>query len=259
MFFFLFLYPFFAFSILGTKTTKRLTHTQARIAADLIELRNKSVFAFLMFNALFVLIVFLLQLNKDQLHVVWPLGIKTNITFVEETAEVPAPRPRFFLCFFFNSLSLSLFLSHWFNVFFFFLKTQFSVQYFPVSHKFTKLSPNNTNISIFLSHTWKQFFPALIFHSLLSIFYSWRKNLQISRLVHFFPTLFGQSLFFGILVNFFPPRTTTTTNINLTRSSQCDINFVFFFLRRSLQHERSTIFFTILPGLHLCVCVCVCV
>nr|AYU65265.1 chitin synthase A isoform 2 [Atta sexdens] len=61
---------------------------KTRIAADLIELRNKSVFAFLMFNALFVLIVFLLQLNKDQLHVVWPLGVKTNITYVEETSEV---------------------------------------------------------------------------------------------------------------------------------------------------------------------------
>ncbi|CAL1678462.1 unnamed protein product [Lasius platythorax] len=61
---------------------------KARIAADLIELRNKSVFAFLMFNALFVLIVFLLQLNKDQLHVVWPLGVKTNITYIEETSEV---------------------------------------------------------------------------------------------------------------------------------------------------------------------------
>lgn len=41
-----------------------------------------------MFNALFVLIVFLLQLNKDQLHVIWPLGVKTNITYVEETSEV---------------------------------------------------------------------------------------------------------------------------------------------------------------------------
>ncbi|XP_076291295.1 hyaluronan synthase-like protein kkv isoform X2 [Lasioglossum baleicum] len=61
---------------------------KARIAADLIELRNKSVFAFFMFNALFVLIVFLLQLNKDQLHVVWPLGVKTNITYIEETSEV---------------------------------------------------------------------------------------------------------------------------------------------------------------------------
>ena len=41
-----------------------------------------------MFNALFVLIVFLLQLNKDKLHIVWPLGVKTNITYDEVTAEV---------------------------------------------------------------------------------------------------------------------------------------------------------------------------
>lgn len=41
-----------------------------------------------MFNALFILIVFLLQLNKDQLHVDWPLGIKTNITVNEDTGEV---------------------------------------------------------------------------------------------------------------------------------------------------------------------------
>ncbi|XP_038211591.1 chitin synthase chs-2 isoform X1 [Zerene cesonia] len=61
---------------------------QARIARDLLELRNKSVFAFVMFNALFILIVFLLQLNKDQLHVIWPLGVKTNITYIEETGEV---------------------------------------------------------------------------------------------------------------------------------------------------------------------------
>ncbi|CAH2066872.1 unnamed protein product, partial [Iphiclides podalirius] len=61
---------------------------QARIARDLIELRNKSVFAFVMFNALFILIVFLLQLNKDQLHVIWPLGVKTNITYMEDTGEV---------------------------------------------------------------------------------------------------------------------------------------------------------------------------
>ncbi|CAH0725885.1 unnamed protein product, partial [Brenthis ino] len=61
---------------------------KARIARDLLELRNKSVFAFVMFNALFILIVFLLQLNKDQLHVIWPLGVKTNITYVEDTGEV---------------------------------------------------------------------------------------------------------------------------------------------------------------------------
>ena len=41
-----------------------------------------------MFNALFILIVFLLQLNKDSLYVEWPFGVKTNITFNEETNEV---------------------------------------------------------------------------------------------------------------------------------------------------------------------------
>jgi len=61
---------------------------KARIAADLIELRNKSVFSFFMINALFVLIVFLLQLNKDKLHLDWPIGVKTNITTVAETSEV---------------------------------------------------------------------------------------------------------------------------------------------------------------------------
>jgi len=76
------------FSRIRFATHTRIHAQQARIAGDLIELRNKSVFAFLMFNALFVLIVFLLQLNKDQLHVVWPLGVKTNITYVEETSEV---------------------------------------------------------------------------------------------------------------------------------------------------------------------------
>lgn len=41
-----------------------------------------------MINALFVLIVFLLQLNKDNLHFKWPLGVKTNITLDEATQEV---------------------------------------------------------------------------------------------------------------------------------------------------------------------------
>lgn len=61
---------------------------QARIAKELVELRNKSVFAFFMFNALFVLVVFLLQLNKDQIHVKWPLGVRTNLTIIPETSEV---------------------------------------------------------------------------------------------------------------------------------------------------------------------------
>ncbi|KAI5633975.1 chitin synthase domain-containing protein [Phthorimaea operculella] len=74
----------------GVKTNITLDDAtqEARIAKDLIELRNKSVFAFFMFNALFILIVFLLQLNKDNLHVDWPLGIKTNITVIADTGEV---------------------------------------------------------------------------------------------------------------------------------------------------------------------------
>ncbi|XP_076028581.1 hyaluronan synthase-like protein kkv [Oratosquilla oratoria] len=61
---------------------------QKKVAQDLKELRNLSVFSFSMINAIFVLIVFLLQLNKDKIHIDWPLGVKTNITFVEETNEV---------------------------------------------------------------------------------------------------------------------------------------------------------------------------
>nr|CAI5837000.1 unnamed protein product [Callosobruchus analis] len=61
---------------------------KARIAADLKELRDQSVFAFFMMNALFVLIVFLLTLKKDYLHVKWPFGVRTNITYDESTQEV---------------------------------------------------------------------------------------------------------------------------------------------------------------------------
>lgn len=52
------------------------------------------MFGFIMINALFVLIVFLLQLNKDNIHVKWPLGVKTNITYDEATQEVNSWRHR---------------------------------------------------------------------------------------------------------------------------------------------------------------------
>merc|ERR1719225_885685 len=57
---------------------------QALITAGLKELRDKSVFFFAMFNALFVLIVFMLTLNKDILHIDWPFGVKTNITITDD-------------------------------------------------------------------------------------------------------------------------------------------------------------------------------
>lgn len=60
---------------------------EARIANELKELRNRVVFAFFMLNALFILVVFLLQLNKDILHVDWPFGVRENITINPDTNE----------------------------------------------------------------------------------------------------------------------------------------------------------------------------
>ena len=57
---------------------------QALITQGLKELRDKAVFFFAMFNALFVLIVFMLTLNKDILHIDWPFGVKTNITITDD-------------------------------------------------------------------------------------------------------------------------------------------------------------------------------
>ena len=57
---------------------------QDKIAAGLKELRNKAVFFFSMFNALFVLIVFMLTLHKDTLYINWPFGVKENITYTED-------------------------------------------------------------------------------------------------------------------------------------------------------------------------------
>lgn len=61
---------------------------QARVANELKELRNRSVFAFFMVNALFILAVFLLQLHKDIIHVEWPFGAKVNATINPDTGEV---------------------------------------------------------------------------------------------------------------------------------------------------------------------------
>lgn len=60
---------------------------QARVADDLKELRNRVFFGFFMVNALFILSVFLLQLNKEILHIDWPLGVRENITINPETNE----------------------------------------------------------------------------------------------------------------------------------------------------------------------------
>ncbi|XP_050552797.1 chitin synthase chs-2-like isoform X2 [Spodoptera frugiperda] len=52
-----------------------------RIRKDLKNLRDKMVFAFVMLNSLFVLVIFLLQLSQDQLHFKWPFGQKSSMEY----------------------------------------------------------------------------------------------------------------------------------------------------------------------------------
>jgi chitin synthase len=58
------------------------------VAKNLKDLRDISVFSFFMLNALFVLVIFLLQLSKDQLHIRWPFSVKANITYDSKTYDV---------------------------------------------------------------------------------------------------------------------------------------------------------------------------
>ena len=60
---------------------------QQEDAKKLKDLRDLVVFAFFMMNALFVLVIFLLQLSRDVLHIQWPLGVRVNIV-VDDDGEV---------------------------------------------------------------------------------------------------------------------------------------------------------------------------
>lgn len=59
-----------------------------RVEQSLKDLRDKMVLAFFMLNALFVVVLFLLQLNKDTIYINWPLGAKTNITYDTLTLDI---------------------------------------------------------------------------------------------------------------------------------------------------------------------------
>ena len=61
---------------------------EKEVTQNLKNLRDISVFAFFMLNALFVLVIFLLQLSKDQIHLSWPFSVKANITFDGDSGEV---------------------------------------------------------------------------------------------------------------------------------------------------------------------------
>lgn len=54
---------------------------EKRQAEELKTLRNQMVFSFFMLNAIFVVVVFLLQQKKDLLFIRWPLGAKVNVTY----------------------------------------------------------------------------------------------------------------------------------------------------------------------------------
>jgi len=58
------------------------------MASDLTDLKNKVAFAFLMINAVFVILVFLLQLEKESIHINWPFGRQSNVTYQPLSTEV---------------------------------------------------------------------------------------------------------------------------------------------------------------------------
>jgi chitin synthase len=74
-------------------TTKYKENMQNQLKAY----RDISVFAFTMSNALFVLIVFLLQLNKQYLNVRWPFNVENDIFFDQATFEFTIRREYIYL------------------------------------------------------------------------------------------------------------------------------------------------------------------
>lgn len=59
-----------------------------KVSKELRGLRDVAVFAFVMINALFVLIVFLLQIKKSYLHIRWPFNAVNTIAFNDKTMEI---------------------------------------------------------------------------------------------------------------------------------------------------------------------------
>uniref|UniRef100_A0A1L8E354 chitin synthase n=3 Tax=Nyssomyia neivai TaxID=330878 RepID=A0A1L8E354_9DIPT len=59
-----------------------------KVAAALKDLRDMSVFAFVMINVIFVLTVLLLQMNKEDIHIRWPFGVKNFIHYDSDNSEI---------------------------------------------------------------------------------------------------------------------------------------------------------------------------
>lgn len=62
------------------------------VAAALVNLRDMVIMAVIMINALFVLVVFLLQINKEVLHIKWPWQAKNTIVYDGDTHEIRIER-----------------------------------------------------------------------------------------------------------------------------------------------------------------------
>jgi chitin synthase len=60
---------------------------QERIRAGLTELRNKVCSVFFMLNVVFIIVVLVLQMQKDCLHIEWPLGPKFNHSIIPCNAD----------------------------------------------------------------------------------------------------------------------------------------------------------------------------
>ncbi len=57
-------------------------------AEELITLRNQMVFSFFMLNAIFVLVVFMLQQQKELIFIRWPLDPQINVTFSNDKVKI---------------------------------------------------------------------------------------------------------------------------------------------------------------------------
>ena len=69
-------------------TEDDLPEGKAVIERKLKSLRNQTIFAFFMINAMFVVTLFLLQLHQDTIYIEYPNIGHTNITWIQEEGEV---------------------------------------------------------------------------------------------------------------------------------------------------------------------------
>ncbi|XP_057669819.1 chitin synthase chs-2-like [Diorhabda carinulata] len=63
------------------------TSKKAIVEKELKDLRDRMVITFFMLNSLFVLVIYLLNLQQDIIHINWPISPKVNYTYIESQKE----------------------------------------------------------------------------------------------------------------------------------------------------------------------------